>query len=85
MDDVQYNGEQYFINNGTLYDEFRNHYWTIVKEEYNSDGTREKYHVLDSEIRRAFTWFNFKNALFSHYKWWKDYWYWIELRKMMEE
>lgn len=85
MDDVWYNGELYVINNGTLYDEFGNHYWTIVKRKYNPDWTRERLNVQDCQIKRAFTWFNIKNALFSHYKWWKDYWYEIELRKMMED
>lgn len=85
MDEVRYNGEHYFINNGNLYDEHGNHYWTILKKEWNADGTREKHYVQDHEIKRILTWFNIKNALFSHYRWWKDYWYLIDLRAMMEE
>ena len=81
MDEVWYQGERYFINQGNLYDEHDNHYWEIVK----SDGIREQHRVQDHEIKRVFTWWNIKNALFSHYRWWKDYWYWIDLRKMMEE
>ena len=85
MDDVWYRGEHYFINNGNRYDEYGNHYWTILKKDWNFDGTREKYYVQDHEIKRMFTWSNIKNALFSHYRWWKDYWYRIDLGKMMEE
>jgi hypothetical protein len=81
MDEVWYQGERYFINQGNLYDERGNHYWEIVK----SDGIREQHRVQDHEIKRVFTWWNIKNALFHHYKWWKSYWYWIDLRKMMEE
>lgn len=85
MDDVWYQDERYVINQGNLYDEHNNHYWTILKKKWSPDGTREKHYVQDHEIKRMFTWWNIKNALFSHYRWWKDYWYWIDLRAMMEE
>ncbi len=55
MDDVWYCGEHYFINNGNRYDEYGNHYWTILKKDWNLDGTREKHYVRDYEIKRMFT------------------------------
>ena len=84
MDDVWYQGERCFLNNGTRYDIDGNHLWSILKKDLNENGTRDGWDVKDSEIKKMFTLFNIKNSLFYHYNWWKRSWYSIDLRKMME-
>ena len=82
MDRVIYKGQDYYINNMT---------------NYNSDGIRlyeirprswcnnNKYYVSRSEFKKKFCWFNIKNGMTFHYKQWKDYWYRINLRQMMNK
>lgn len=83
-DDVWYNGERYFINNGNRYDENNNHLWTIVKKEWNDDGSRDSVNVRENEIRKVFNLFNLKNGLFSHYKWWKIFWSTVEIQNIAD-
>lgn len=83
MDEVKYKGKKCFINNGTRYNNDGVHLWDIVEKEWKSDGTRNKYCASDKELKRYFTLNNVKNALFFHYRWWKMYWYNIELSKML--
>lgn len=82
MDNVIYNGKKCFINNGTRY-RGDVHLWDICEKEWNADGTRNCYSVPESELKRVITAFNIQNALFFHYRWYKTYWYKIELDKML--
>lgn len=83
MDQVIYNNQKCFINNGTMYDEKGVHLWEVCPEKINSDGKRSTFYAKSDELKRVFSWFNIKNALFSYYEWWNQYWYQIELRRMM--
>ena len=54
MDDVWYQGERCFLNNGTGYDIDGNHLWSILKKDLNENGTRDGWDVKDSEIKKMF-------------------------------
>lgn len=84
MDRVIYKGQKCFVNNGTRCDSVGNRIWDILPEEWDENGKRSGWSVSRTEFRRVFCWFNIKNALFSHYKWWKNYWYEIHLRQMLK-
>ena len=83
MDVIIYKGQRCFVNNGTKCDSNGNRLWDILPEELDENGKRSGWSVTRSEFKRVFCWFNIKNALFSRYHWWKNYWYQIQLREMM--
>ncbi len=84
-DNVIYDGRKCFVNNGTRCDDNGDRLWDVVEDRWNSDGTRNRYVAPSSELKKCFTWFNIKNSLLNHYRWWKKYWYDIELRKMLND
>lgn len=73
-DDVIYKGKKCFVNNGTSYPK-----WDLLEEKCNEDGTRKHYLVHESDFKKIHNFHNLKNDLLSHYRWWKKYWYRIEL------
>ena len=79
LDDVIYNNERYFINNGTTYDENGVHLWDIYRK--NLDGVSVSIVVPESDLKKAKTWFNFKHSLLSYYKWYMQCWYKIDVNK----
>lgn len=83
MDRIIYKGQRCFVNNGTKCDSNGNKLWDILPEKIDENDKRSGWSVPRSEFRRVFCWFNIKNALFSRYNWWKNYWYKIQLEKMM--
>lgn len=78
-DDVIYNNERYFINNGTTYDENGIHLWDICRKD--EDGVGVSMAVPESDLKKAKTWFNFKNSLLSYYNWYMQYWYKLDVNK----
>ena len=84
MDKVIYKGQKCFVNNGTKCDSVGNRIWDILPEKWDENGKRSGWSVPRTEFRRVFCWFNIKNALFSHYNWWKLDWYNIHLRQMLK-
>ena len=79
LNDVIYNNERYFINNGTTYDENGVHLWDICRK--NLDGVSVSIAVPESDLKKAKTWFNFKHSLLSYYKWYMQCWYKIDVNK----
>ena len=84
MDDVWYNGEKCFLNNGIKGDGEGGILWNVVKKEWNNDGTRNSWEVPTKQIKKNWTWFTFCNSLFYYYRWWKKCWYQIDLAKRLE-
>lgn len=84
-DSVIYDGKKCFVNNGTRISDDGVQLWDVLEEKWNSDGTRNKYYVPSNELKKCLTWFNIKNSLLSHYSWWKEYWYDIDLRKILND
>ena len=85
MDRVVYNGQDYFINNAIHSDADGNRLYDILPEALDENGERKGWSVPRSKFKKKFCWTNIKNDLTYHYRWWKDYWYVIQLRKMMGE
>lgn len=86
MDSVIYKGKKCFINNGIRRNDNGEILWTIVEKEWSSNSeTRKSYLATDKELRRCLTWFNIKNALLYHYKWWRVNWHGIDLRRMLNK
>ena len=85
LDRVIYNGQDCFINNMTCSDSNGNRLYDILPEKLDKNGERHGWSVPRSEIKKKFCWMNVKNDLTFHYRWWKNYWYEIQLRKMMGE
>ena len=85
-DKVWYRGEIWFVNNAVRSTEDGTRLYSILPKRTLPDGSRKglEQHVPRTEFRRVFDWDNIKNALFSHYDWWKRYWYTIHLRECME-
>lgn len=82
LDRVIYNGQDCFINNMIRSDASGNRLYDILPEALDEDGRRKGWSVTRNEFKKKLCWFNIKNDLTHHYRWWKDYWYIIELRKM---
>ena len=78
-DDVIYNNEHYFINNGTTYDGNGIHLWDICRKDEDRVGV--SIAVPESDLKKAKTWFNFKHSLLSYYKWYMQCWYKIDVNK----
>ena len=57
----------------------------VTLEALDENGRRKGWSVPRNEFRKKFCWLNIKNDLTFHYRWWKDYWYVIDLRKMMNK
>lgn len=85
MDRVVYKGQDCFINNMTHWDNIGNRLYNILPEALDENGKRKGWSVPKSEFKKKFCWLNIKNGLTFHYRWWKDYWYEIDLRKMLEK
>jgi hypothetical protein len=85
MDRVVYKGQDCFINNMIRWDSNGNRLYDILPEALDENGRRKGWSVPRSEFKKKFCWTNIKNDLTYHYRWWKDYWYRIQLRKMMGE
>ena len=83
MDRIIYKEQRCFVNNGTKCDSNGNTLWDILPESLDENNKRSGWSVPRSEFRRVFCWFNIKNALFSRYNWWKNYWYEIQIEKMI--
>lgn len=76
MDHVWFQGEQWFVSNGTRCSAEGEQLWSIYPRRTLPDGTRTglQRHVTRDSFRRVFCWRNITNALFSHYRWWRTYW-----------
>lgn len=85
MDRVIYNGQDCFINNMIRWDSDGNHLYDILPEALDENGRRKGWSVPRSEFKKKFCWLNIKNDSTYHYTWWKNYWYEIDLRKMLEK
>lgn len=85
MDRVVYRGQDCFINNMIRSDSNGNRLYDILPEALDENGMRKGWYVPRNEFKKKFCWLNIKNDLTSHYRWWKNYWYGIDLRKMMNE
>lgn len=85
MDRVVYKGQDCFINNMIKWDSNGNRLYDILPEALDENCRRKGWSVPRSEFNKKFCWLNIKNDLTYHYRWWKDYWYDIHLRKMMSE
>lgn len=85
MDRVVYKGQDCFINNMIRSDSNGNRLYDILPEKLDKYGRRIGWSVPRNEFRKKFCWLNIKNDLTFHYRWWKDYWYVIDLRKMMNK
>lgn len=85
MDRVVYKGQDCFINNMIRQDPNGNRLYDILLEAWDENGRRKGWSVPRSEIKKKICWANIKNDLTYHYRWWKDYWYEIQLRKMMNK
>ena len=85
MDRVIYKGQNCFINNMIRSDENGNRLYDILPEKFDEDGKRKGWPVPRNEIKKKICWLNIKNDLTYHYRWWKDYWYDIDLRNMMDK
>ena len=85
MDRVVYKGEDCFINNMIRWDSNGNRLYDILPEALDENGRRKGWCVPRNEFTKKFCWANIRNDLTCHYRWWKDYWYVIHLRKMMGE
>ena len=85
MDRVIYKEQDCFINNMTSLDSNGNQLYDILPEALDDDGKRKGWSVPRSELKKKLCWFNIKNDLTSHYRWWKSYWYEINLREMINK
>ena len=85
MDRVIYKEQDCFINNATRSDANGNRLYDILPEALDENGKRKGWSVPRSEFKKKFCWLNIKNDLTFHYRWWKNYWYEIDLRKMLEK
>ena len=85
MDRVIYKGQDCFINNAICFDSNGNRLYDILPEALDENGRRKGWSVPRNEFKKKFCWFNIKNDLTSHYRWWKDYWYGIDLREILEK
>lgn len=83
LDRVVYKGQDCFINNMIRSDSDGNRLYDILPEKWDENGKRKGRSVPRSEFKKKFCWSNIKNDLTFHYKWWKNCWYEIDLRKMM--
>ena len=83
MDRVVYNGQNCFVNNAIRWDEHGNRLYDILPEALDENGMRKGWHVRREEFRKKFCWLNIENDLTYHYRWWKNYWYDIQLRQML--
>lgn len=84
MDRVVYKGQDCFINNMIRSDSDGNRLYDILPEALDENGRRKGWSVSRSEFKKKLCWLNIKNDLIFHYRWWKDYWYDIQLREMMD-
>ena len=84
-DRVIYQGQDCFVNNAISSDSKGNRLYDILPVAWDENGKRKGWSVPKSAFKKKFCWFNIKNDLTSHYRWWKDCWYEIDLRKMLEE
>lgn len=85
MDRVIYKGQDCFINNAIRSDANGNRLYDILPEALDENGGRKGWSVPRSDFKKKFCWLNIKNDLTFHYKWWKDCWYSIQLREMMDK
>ena len=83
MDRVIYKGQDCFINNMIRSDSDGNRLYDILPEALDENGMRKGWSVPRSEFKKKICWWNIKNGLTFHYRWWKDYWYDIHLREMI--
>ena len=84
LDRVIYKGQDCFINNMIRSRSDGIRLYDILPEALDENGRRKGWSVPRSDFKKKFCWLNIKNDLTSHYIWWKDYWYDIDLRKMMD-
>ena len=85
MDRVVYNGQNCFVNNAIRWDEHGNRLYDILPEALDENGMRKGWHVRREEFRKKLCWLNIENDLTYYYRWWKNYWYNIQLRQMLCE
>ena len=85
LDSIIYKGQNYFINNMTSWSSDGTRLYDILPETWDEYGKRKGCSVPRSEFKKKLCWWNIKNDLTSHYRWWKIYWYDIDLRKMMDK
>ena len=85
MDRVIYNGQDCFINNMIYSDANGNRLYNILPEILDENGIRKGWLVPRSAFKKKFCWLNIKNDLTSYYRWWRDYWYDIHLRDMIDK
>ena len=85
LDRIIYKGENYFINNMIRWSSDGTRLYDILPEALDENGRRKGCSVPRNEFKKKFCWLNIENDLTSHYRWWKDYWYDIDLRKMMDK
>ena len=83
LDRVIYNEQECFINNMTSVSTDGIRLYDILPKAWDENGKRKGWSVPRSEFKKKFCWFNIKNDITHHYKWWKNYWYGIHLREMM--
>ena len=83
-DKVIYNGMDFIIFNGTRSDGYGNRLLSIALCGKSFHGQKLEYHVPECDIRHKFCFNSIKNRLFSHYRWWRNYWYTINLGEMVE-
>lgn len=85
MDGVYYNNKKCFINNAVKSDNFGNRLYDIVEKEWREDGNRNSYCVKANELKKIYSQSTIDNSLFHHYRWWRMYWYGINLREMLNK
>lgn len=85
LDRVVYQGRDCFVNNAIRSDSNGNRLYDILPVELDETGKRKGWSVPRSEFKKRFCWLNIKSDLTSHYIWWKNCWYEIDLRKMLEK
>ncbi len=85
MDQIIYNDELYFVNNGTLYDGDGHRLWSVIKVgPFDENGRKESLHLQESQFRKARTWANFARGILHNYWFQMTYWHSINMRKVLE-
>lgn len=85
LDRIIYKGQNCFINNMIRWSSDGTRLYDILPEALDGNGRRKGWSVPRSDFKKKLCWLNIENDLTFHYKWWKDYWYDIDLRKMMSK
>ena len=84
MDRVVYRGLDCFVNNMISSDSDGNRLYDILPESLDENGMRKGWSVPRRAFRKKFCLLNIKNDLTSHYRWWRAYWYDINLREIID-